>query len=132
MAREASMPEAEDLSKPFLEELLSLLQSIDDTASTLAKTSAAKQRLSLAQGADGAAWEDIAAAAAIPTTPPPPGSAGGGTNSPTSVVELQGPSALPLFGRFRKDADVESLAGSARVPPIVLPVQLSRVKDKVK
>ena len=37
----------------------------------------------------------------------------------------------PHFGRMRRDASVERLAGGARKPPIFRPVELSRVPDTV-
>lgn len=39
---------------------------------------------------------------------------------------------FPLFGRFRRDVGVENLTGPARVPPILLPVQLTLVPETVK
>jgi hypothetical protein len=38
----------------------------------------------------------------------------------------------PLFGRFCKDIDVDQLAGEAPVPPIIRPVELTLVPDKVE
>jgi hypothetical protein len=35
------------------------------------------------------------------------------------------------FGRFRKDADVEHLAGEARAPQILRPVELTLVPDRI-
>jgi hypothetical protein len=46
-------------------------------------------------------------------------------------VTAPGGTAFPLFGRFRRDASVEHLAGGAIVPPIQLPVELSSVPDRV-
>ena len=37
-----------------------------------------------------------------------------------------------LFGRFRKDFDVDSLAGDAPIPRIIRPVELTLVPDKVE
>lgn len=38
---------------------------------------------------------------------------------------------LPLFGRFRRDISVEGLIGDAPVPPIQLPIEMSRVGNPV-
>ena len=45
---------------------------------------------------------------------------------------VTGSPLLPHFGRLRRDFDVSRLSGVARVPPVVLPVQISLVKDKVE
>lgn len=39
---------------------------------------------------------------------------------------------FPLFGRLRRDVDVDLLAGGSSPPPIVLPVELTLVPDAVK
>jgi len=38
---------------------------------------------------------------------------------------------FPMMGRLRRDYDIEHLAGSKSVPPIILPVQLTLVPDAV-
>lgn len=42
-----------------------------------------------------------------------------------------GAACFPLFGRFRREVDVDGLAGVALVPPITLPVEMSSVPDNV-
>ena len=44
---------------------------------------------------------------------------------------LTGAAAFPLFGRLKRAGSVEHLAGESEVPPVVLPVELSLVPDKV-
>ena len=39
---------------------------------------------------------------------------------------------FPLFGRFRRDVGVDNLIGEAKVPPIMLPVQLTLVQEQVR
>jgi hypothetical protein len=47
-------------------------------------------------------------------------------------LAVPGAAAWPLFGSFRRDGfSVESLAGDSQQPPILLPVQLTLVPDKV-
>mmetsp|Transcript_14534 Transcript_14534/g.21938 ORF Transcript_14534/g.21938 Transcript_14534/m.21938 type:complete len:1946 (+) Transcript_14534:90-5927(+) len=48
-----------------------------------------------------------------------------------TALPAPGGAVFPLFGRFRRDADVDHLAGSAVVPPIQLPVELSSVPDAI-
>ncbi len=45
---------------------------------------------------------------------------------------LKGPTLHPLFDRLQALPDVEKLAGDAREPPVVLPVELSLVPDSVE
>jgi hypothetical protein len=42
-----------------------------------------------------------------------------------------GSARQPMFGRFRRDIEVEPLAGSSAVPAILRPIELSRVPDQV-
>ena len=51
----------------------------------------------------------------------------------TGLVSLAAPggACFPLFGRFRREADLGSLVGAALVPPITLPVEISTVPDAV-
>ena len=42
---------------------------------------------------------------------------------------IRGAASFPLFGRLRRDFDVEALVGAAEAPSIMLPVQLSLVDD---
>ena len=112
MAREATVPDPEDLAKPFLDELLSLLRSVAAKAAGLQQLTAGNSCLAL-----------VAAR-----------KAGGGGALPAAGLgagPLPGPLGLPLWGRLRTETGVEHLAGSARVPAIVLPVQLSLVADHV-
>ena len=44
---------------------------------------------------------------------------------------VAGAAAFPLFGRIRRNDDVEHLAGESEVPAVVLPVELSLVPDSV-
>jgi hypothetical protein len=45
---------------------------------------------------------------------------------------LVGAASFPLFGRLRRGGSIDHLAGESEVPPVVLPVELSRVADKVE
>ena len=45
--------------------------------------------------------------------------------------ELPGLAVWNWFGRFRRDIDIETLAGTAPVPPIIRPVEMTLVPDKV-
>eukprot|EP01012_Entosiphon_sulcatum_P062087 TRINITY_DN8821_c0_g1_i1.p1 TRINITY_DN8821_c0_g1~~TRINITY_DN8821_c0_g1_i1.p1 ORF type:complete len:4205 (-),score=604.71 TRINITY_DN8821_c0_g1_i1:28-12642(-) len=47
-------------------------------------------------------------------------------------VAATGAAAFPLFGRLRRDMSVEALAGDARVPPILVPVALTKVQNRVR
>ena len=49
----------------------------------------------------------------------------------TDALGAPGGACFPLFGRFRRDTDVDFLAGAALVPPITLPVELSSIPDIV-
>ena len=58
--------------------------------------------------------------------------------APPEVPELSaseplsaGAAAFPLFGRLLRSGDVEHFAGESEVPPVVLPVELSLVEDRV-
>ena len=42
-----------------------------------------------------------------------------------------GAACFPLFGRFRRELNVDDFAGAALVPPIMLPVEVSTVPDVV-
>jgi len=42
-----------------------------------------------------------------------------------------GGACFPMFGRFRRETDVDCLAGAALVPPITLPIEISSVPDVV-
>jgi hypothetical protein len=61
-----------------------------------------------------------------------------GASMPPPLLEFTAPlppvldaTQFPLFGRLRRDVDVEKLAGESSVPPIVLPVQLTLVPATV-
>ena len=45
--------------------------------------------------------------------------------------KLEGAASFPFFGRLRRGESIDHLAGDAAVPPVVLPVELSRVADRV-
>lgn len=51
--------------------------------------------------------------------------------SSTKSVSAPGGACFPLFGRFRRDASIDGLVGGAIVPPIELPVELSKVPDNI-
>jgi hypothetical protein len=123
MAREAAtVDDPEDLSRPFLDGLLSLLQAVEAESGALAKHTSDASRLSLvAGGAAGLAL--VTRAAAVPAS---------AAFAASSGRSLEGAASLPLWGRLRRDADVERWAGSARVPAIVLPVELSLVANQVR
>jgi len=55
-----------------------------------------------------------------------------GPITPPPLDEVRGSAALPYFDRLSSLPDVESLAGAAREPPVVLPVKLSSVPDTVE
>ena len=126
----AAVEDPEDLSRPFLEHLLSLLVAVEKESGALALATNNASRLSLVSGG--------AAGLALPSPPPQGGNlaltscaegatAGAASNAPP----LEGPTTLPLWGRLRRDGDVEKWAGSARVPAIVLPVEMSLVANQV-
>jgi hypothetical protein len=130
MAREAARPNPTDLSAPFLTELLSLVSTIQEMAHVYARNTQMASKLTLAPQSSAECFSDSFSANSAA------GAAAGGASEEEKKEEiinniLTGPISLPNFGRFRKDTDVEHLAGKARVAPIVLPVQLSLVKNVV-
>jgi hypothetical protein len=60
-----------------------------------------------------------------PFPPPPPLMLQKTTSAPWGA-------AFPLFGRFRRDTGVDHLAGTRPIPPILRPVQLTLVPNKVE
>ena len=52
-------------------------------------------------------------------------------SDPSSCARSAGVAAWPLFGRFRRDGpfSVEPLAGRAPLPPILLPVEVSSLRE---
>ena len=55
-----------------------------------------------------------------------------GPITPPPMDEVRGSATLPYFDRLTDLPDVEGLAGAAREPPVVIPIQLSVVPDKVE
>ena len=121
----AAVEDPEDLSRPFLEHLLSLLVAVEKESGALALATNNASRLSLVSGG--------AAGLALPSSPPQGGNLALTSSGAASSNEgpLEGPTALPLWGRLRRYVDVEKWAGSARVPAIVLPVEMSLVANQV-
>jgi hypothetical protein len=123
----ATVEDPEDLSRPFLEHLLALLLAVEKESGALALATNNASRLSLVSRS--------AAGLALPVSPTAVGdTALTSSSSPSGAAALgplEGPTCLPLWGRLRRDVDVEKWAGSARVPAIVLPVEMSLVANQV-
>ena len=124
------MDDPEDLSRPFLEELLALLQAVEHESTVLARATATASRLALVSG--GAAGLAPLEARGPRTSRSSLSALPAAVQGVFPVGAMEGPSLLPLWGCLRRDSDVERFAGSARVPAIVLPVELSLVANKVQ
>mmetsp|Transcript_70630 Transcript_70630/g.197306 ORF Transcript_70630/g.197306 Transcript_70630/m.197306 type:complete len:905 (-) Transcript_70630:1623-4337(-) len=128
MARFATQPAPGTLSVVFQNHLLACLKSCETKARALAAATAAQSRFTIPLVTDD---QDAIAQASVGEASGAPSATAllTGTAGP---VNLSGSVESPLFGRLRRDADIEHLAGNSKTPPIVLPVQLSLVPDHIE